>query len=224
MVLGILSMPPISLMVLGVLVGLLIASFGTGGGIVGGIAFLLFLASGLVAGIVSVVRANKRPREYGGKGFAIAGIVLSSFALVSIPVVAAIAIPNLLAARRAANEGSAISTLRTLQKMQAEYMTANGGKCGDINTLQWDRAPQNAGSNVKSGYHFAMTNIPSGGCELNAMPTVVTGALSTGIRSFFMSSDDGWTIRAEANNGRAATRNSETLERDQISKRSRNDY
>src|SRR5499433_4426903 len=43
-----------------------------------------------------------------------------------IGIIAAIAIPNLLAARRAANEGSAISSLRTLHGAQMTYQATNG--------------------------------------------------------------------------------------------------
>jgi prepilin-type N-terminal cleavage/methylation domain-containing protein len=43
-----------------------------------------------------------------------------------IGIIAAIAIPNLLAARRSANEGSAISSLRTLHGAQMTYAATNG--------------------------------------------------------------------------------------------------
>jgi type IV pilus assembly protein PilA len=43
-----------------------------------------------------------------------------------IAIVAAIAIPNLLAARRAANEGSAVSTLRTLYGANVSYAATTG--------------------------------------------------------------------------------------------------
>jgi len=43
-----------------------------------------------------------------------------------IGIIAAIAIPNLLASRRAANEGSAQSSLRTLHSSQATYQATTG--------------------------------------------------------------------------------------------------
>src|SRR4026208_88737 len=43
-----------------------------------------------------------------------------------IGIIAAIAIPNLLASRRAANEGSAQSSLRTIHSSQATYQATNG--------------------------------------------------------------------------------------------------
>jgi type IV pilus assembly protein PilA len=50
-----------------------------------------------------------------------------------IGIVAAIAIPNLLASRRAANEGSAQSSLRTISTCQATYQATTGhGDYGDM--------------------------------------------------------------------------------------------
>src|SRR5207247_9182941 len=43
-----------------------------------------------------------------------------------IGIIAAIAIPNLLASRRAANEGSAQSSLRTINSSQATYQSTAG--------------------------------------------------------------------------------------------------
>src|SRR5215217_6510669 len=43
-----------------------------------------------------------------------------------IGIIAAIAIPNLLASRRAANEGSAQSSLRTIHSAQATYQATAG--------------------------------------------------------------------------------------------------
>ncbi len=54
-----------------------------------------------------------------------------------IGIIAAIAIPNLLASRRAANEGSAQSSLRTIHSAQVIYQaTAGAGAyAGDLPTL-----------------------------------------------------------------------------------------
>ena len=46
--------------------------------------------------------------------------------VVIIGIIAAIAIPNLLAARRSANEGSAISAMRTLHGANVTYSATNG--------------------------------------------------------------------------------------------------
>src|ERR1043165_1891604 len=53
-----------------------------------------------------------------------------------IGIIAAIAIPNLLASRRAANEASAISAVRTIGTAEATYSSTLGsGSYGDLTAL-----------------------------------------------------------------------------------------
>jgi type IV pilus assembly protein PilA len=208
MILGIFSFPMINMFICGILAVILAMGFGAVGGIVGMIIGLALIPIGLITGIVALRKASKRPSEFGGKGFAIAGIALSGFGLVTLPMIAAIAIPNLLAARRAANEGSAISTMRTLASAEETYMATDSSKrCGDLSALGSKQLIDNVtASGTKSGYKFMIVNLPTGGCEINAMPSVSEGVSKSGERSFYSSSEEDWTIHAAKNSGKPASK------------------
>jgi type IV pilus assembly protein PilA len=91
--------------------------------------------------------------------------------VVIIGIIAAIAIPNLLASRRAANEASAISALRTYHSAQLTYQgTAGAGNyAGDLSngvnafTVLADHRllDEVLGTGIKSGYMFFGSAIPA---------------------------------------------------------------
>src|SRR5215510_14449734 len=77
-------------------------------------------------------------------------------------IIAAIAIPNLLASRRSANEGSAQSSIRTIHSSQATYLhTAGNGSfastLGALNGQSLIGSYLAAGS--KSGYDFRLCDV-----------------------------------------------------------------
>jgi type IV pilus assembly protein PilA len=82
---------------------------------------------GLALGIVAVVKESRQPRLYGGRGAAIAGIVLNALGLLALPLAAAIAIPSLLRARITANEAAAVDDIRTVVSAQVAYSASNAG-------------------------------------------------------------------------------------------------
>ena len=176
---------------------------------------IVFAPIGLILGIVALVKANKKPHIYGGKGFAIAGVVMGAMVTLFIPIVLAIAIPNLLAARRMANEGSAISTLRTLAAAEETLMSVAGTKsCGDLRTLGAKQLIDPVLANgEKSGYRFTVVDLPvtSGGCEIHAVPSTTSGVSSTGIRSFYFSTEDG-ILRAADKKGKLADKTAAPLD------------
>ncbi len=112
-----------------------------------------------------------------------------------IGIIAAIAIPNLLASRRAANEGSAQSSLRTIHTAEAAYQaTAGNGAFGTATNLMdnslVDSVLGQASTTAKSGYLIAITAGPGVGSAATlfstAIPTSTSGVTQTGTRRFAM--------------------------------------
>lgn len=106
--------------------------------------------------------------------------------VIIIAIIAAIAIPNLLASRKAANEASAISTLRTYHSAETTYLATTGGgtKYGlstDLTGLV-DDILDNA-SPSKSGYDFTVTVTPSTSISYCAIgtPTATGGTNHYGV-------------------------------------------
>ena len=112
-----------------------------------------------------------------------------------IGIVASIAIPNLLASRRAANEGSAQSSLRTIHSCQLTYQATTGrGDFANLAALRGDFLTDMVlGSGTKSGYNFAATPTAPGAIPAmfyaTAVPQVTAGVGQTGTRRFGISED-----------------------------------
>jgi hypothetical protein len=80
----------------------------------------------VILGHMSLSEIRKSAGRIGGAGIATAGLVLGYLGIAIIPfvlIIAAIAIPNLLRARIAANEASAVGTLRTINIGAITYST-----------------------------------------------------------------------------------------------------
>ncbi len=116
--------------------------------------------------------------------------------VVIIGIIAAIAIPNLLAARRAANEGSSVSSLRTLHGANVTFQsTAGNGKfAADLAALNTagliDTVFSSAttAANAKSGYVYTYATVagPPSTFTTIAAPAIGTGITATGTRAFFI--------------------------------------
>ncbi len=111
-----------------------------------------------------------------------------------IGIIAAIAIPNLLASKRAANEASAQSSLRTIHNCQATYRATNGDlDYGTLDDLRVQFLTDSVlASGTKSGFNFAAT--PTIGANpaqfyTTAVPTSTSGISQTGTRRFAMTED-----------------------------------
>ena len=110
-----------------------------------------------------------------------------------IGIIAAIAIPNLLASKRAANEGSAVASVRTITSAEATYQATTGaGSYGSLANLNTAGLVDSALSgstiaNPKSGYAFAAAadaTTPKSQYLSTASTSVASGISATGTRNF----------------------------------------
>ncbi len=122
-----------------------------------------------------------------------------------IGIIASIAIPNLLSSRRAANEASATSSMRTISSAQATYLATVGANnnYGSAAQLFGQQLIDNVLSNAhspnttpKAGYLYQITvvtavpasGIPAGYVDGNR-PVTFGGVTATGTRNFCVTED-----------------------------------
>src|SRR5262249_28538776 len=164
--------------------------------------------AGIVLGIVATVKAQRYLAQYGGKVMAIIGIALNGFSMIVVlPIVAAITIPNLLLSRMAANEASAIATLRSIGTAEARYQATvtNGRAFANLDQLVEAGFLPRGGEN-KSGYRFdvkASETRSRLGSEYRFEAFATPAAYnSTGRRSFYTNQE--FVIRMADKGGRPA--------------------
>ncbi len=134
------------------------------------------------------------------KGFSLIELLI---VVAIILIIAAIAIPNLLRARIAANESSAVASIRTINTAEISYNSAYptvgfsllpalaGTTCAPPTSASACLIDTNLAAGQKAGYNFAVAVTTSGsinsGYQASADPQV---ANQTGVR-FFCSFEDG---------------------------------
>jgi type IV pilus assembly protein PilA len=147
----------------------------------------------IIFGHLSLSEIRKSAGRLKGEGLALAGLVLGYMGLAGIPVVliiAAIAIPNLLRARTAANEASAAGTVRILVTAEVSYSSAHpeaGYTCTLSELASTGLVDERLASGQRYGYSFELMGCSAAAEGANAHFRVVAYPLklnTTGTRAF----------------------------------------
>lgn len=150
------------------------------GSLITGIFGLFFPAAvaAIILGHISRSEIRKSNGRLRGAGMALAGLILGYAGIAFVPflIIAAIAIPNLLRARIAANESSAVASVRTINTAEISYLSSYptvGYTCA-LSSLggseQSPASPDHAlfidsalASGTRHGYRIALQNCVKSG-------------------------------------------------------------
>ena len=134
------------------------------------------------------------------KGFSLIELLI---VVAIIGIIAAIAIPSLIRARAAANESSAIGTLRSVGSSEATYMSRNNNITATFASLAGNSYLDEAfkTNNLRNSYNFGNGPSASFGSANSSWAFgawAVTGALTAGEKSYTISYD--YVIRFASGN------------------------
>lgn len=122
--------------------------------------FPLFIVA-IILGHISLSEIKKSAGRLKGEGLAIAGLILGYLGIVAIPfilIVVAIAIPNLLRARMAANESTAVHSMREILTAEINYQSAHPDTGFTCSLSAMSDLDPSLTSGTRSGYSFVLQN------------------------------------------------------------------
>jgi len=136
------------------------------GSLICGLFFFMFPVAivAIVLGHLALSEIKRSAGRMKGEGLAIGGLVLGYLGIVFIPIIliiAAIAIPNLLRARMAANETSAIATIRTINLAEMTYSSTHsdtGFTCSLSDLHQAGLISDSIAAGHRNGYDLLLEN------------------------------------------------------------------
>jgi type IV pilus assembly protein PilA len=187
------------------------------GSLITGVFGLLLFPAAFVAIVLGHVSRSEIRRSNGrlqGSGMALGGLILGYMGIAFIPlilIVAAIAIPNLLRARIAANESSAFRAVRRITTAEVTYYLANprvGYTCTLSDLAGNERISSVAkarliddglASGTKYGYQFVLQNCvrPEKGEGSYQVVAYPVSRDQTGVKTFC--SDETGVVRFDTN-------------------------
>jgi type IV pilus assembly protein PilA len=168
-----------------------------------GLLFLFppFAIAAVILGHLSLSEIRKSAGRLVGNGMAIVGLILGYAGLSVIPIliIAAIAIPNLLRARMAANESSAVAAVRTVNVAEMVYSQSHPDAGYTCSLSDLDQIDSTLRSGHKYGYVFELSGCAAGAEGTgNVKYQVVAYPASpnqTGVRAFC--SDESEVIKVD---------------------------
>jgi hypothetical protein len=176
---------------------------------IGGLTFFSIFAGipAVILGHMSRSNIKKSMGKLKGEGLALAGLIMGYISFLAIPfilIIAAIAIPNLLRARIAANEAGAVRTIRYINQAAVDHSLQDAKRAVPAELKDFagnEGVPGQVASGTYQGYRFSYTATDSDGdSTLDAYFVAATPITpgSSGVRSFC--SDQSGVIRVAPRN------------------------
>lgn len=137
---------------------------------------IIFSITAVILGIIALSSISKNENNLKGRGLAIGGLILGVIGVILIPIfllLAAIAIPNLLKARIAANDASAKAYVTMASSAIESFASANNGKYpsmeADLTSPNPPYLTDGINNKLNNGYKFSL-ELKSGSYKISATP------------------------------------------------------